>query len=113
MSVLAKLIRGDLRPKESIGGPIEIVRTARFAAEEDIFTYFRVMGMISFSLGIINLLPVPVLDGGQILFYAIEGIRGRPLSLALRERIQMVGVLFLSALMVMVFVMDIARALEG
>ena len=83
------------------------------AAEDGIFTFVRVMGMISFSLGIINLLPVPVLDGGQIVFYAIEGIRGRPLPLVLRERIQMVGVLFLAALMVMVFVMDVSRWLES
>lgn len=113
MTVLGNLLRGKLKPKESLGGPIEIVRTAGYAAQEGFFTFARVMGMISFSLGIVNLLPVPVLDGGQILFYAIEGIRGRPLPLLLRERIQMVGVLFLAALMVMVLVMDIGRWLEG
>ncbi|MBX2803799.1 MAG: RIP metalloprotease RseP [Myxococcales bacterium] len=112
-TVLGNLVRGKLMFKESIGGPIEIVRTAGYAAKEGVHTFVRVMGMISFSLGIINLLPVPVLDGGQILFYAVEGIRGRPLPLVLRERIQMVGVLFLAALMVMVIVMDIGRWLEG
>lgn len=113
MTVLGNLLRGKLKPKESLGGPIEIVRTAGYAAQDGFFTFARVMGMISFSLGIVNLLPVPVFDGGQILFYAIEGIRGRPLPLLLRERIQMVGVLFLAALMVMVLVMDIGRWLEG
>jgi regulator of sigma E protease len=82
-------------------------------AKEGIFTYARLVGTISFSLGIINLLPVPVLDGGHIVFYLIEAIRGRPVSLALRERIQMVGVLALVALMLMVTVMDINRWLGG
>ncbi|MEM6926934.1 MAG: site-2 protease family protein, partial [Myxococcota bacterium] len=99
--------------EKSVGGPVEIFRTAGYAAEQGIFQFARMMGIISFSLGIVNLLPIPVLDGGQILFYAIEGIRGRPLPLVLRERIQMVGVLFLASLMVVVFVLDIGRLFEG
>jgi regulator of sigma E protease len=71
------------------------------------------MGMLSLSLGIINLLPVPALDGGQFLFYLLEGIRGRPLSLAFRERAQQVGVLFLVILMLCVLVFDINRAIQG
>ena len=51
------------------------------------------MGMISLSLGIVNLLPIPVLDGGQIVFYLFEGIRGRPLPLVWRERIQMLSLI--------------------
>jgi regulator of sigma E protease len=99
--------------EESLGGPIEIFRAAGESARVGIFAYVRMMGLISFSLGIINLLPVPVLDGGQILFYAIEGIRGRPLPLALRERIQMVGVLALAALFLTVMVLDVTRLFSG
>ena len=55
----------------------------------------------------VNFLPVPVLDGGQFLFYAVEGIRGRPLSLLVRERAQQVGVLFLLGLMFVVLVIDV------
>ena len=113
LSVLGKLLQGELKAKESLGGPIEIVRTAGIAAKGGFHEFALVMGLISFSLGIVNLLPIPVLDGGQILFYAIEGIRGRPLPLAFRERVQMVGVLFLAALMVMVLVNDIGRWFEG
>jgi len=69
--------------------------------------------MLSISLGIINLLPVPVLDGGQFLFYAIEGIRGRPLSVAIRERAQQAGVLFLVVLMLSVLVFDVHRLFAG
>ncbi len=110
---LGNLLTGRTPLEKSVGGPVEIFRSAGYAAEQGIFQFARMMGIISFSLGIVNLLPIPVLDGGQILFYAIEGIRGRPLPLVLRERIQMVGVLFLASLMVVVFVLDIGRLLEG
>lgn len=111
--VLYKLITFDLKPQEALGGPVEIFRAAGQSAEAGLFSFAKLLGTISFSLGIVNLLPVPVLDGGQILFYAIEGIRGRPLSLDLREKVQMVGVLGLAALMLMVTVMDVNRWLSG
>ncbi len=95
------------------GGPSQIVRDAGAAAREGIFTWARMMGLLSISLGIINFLPVPVLDGGQFLFYAVEGIRGRPLSLAIRERAQQIGVLFLVALMFSVLIFDVNRWLNG
>lgn len=113
MNSLGNLLTGRTPLEKSVGGPVEIFRSAGYAAEQGFFQFARMMGIISFSLGIVNLLPIPVLDGGQILFYAIEGIRGRPLPLVLRERIQMVGVLFLASLMVVVFVLDIGRLLEG
>ena len=110
---IGKLITGEAAMDKSLGGPVEIVRQASMAAEEGLFTYARLMGMLSISLGIINLLPVPVLDGGQFLFYAIEGIRGRPLSVAIRERAQQAGVLFLVVLMLSVLVFDIHRLFQG
>ena len=113
ISVLGNLFTGKLKPKESIGGPIEIFRLAGAAASRGMFDYARLIGIISFSLGILNLLPVPVLDGGQIFFYAIEGIRGRPLSLELREKVQMIGVVALVAVMLLVSVMDVSRWLGG
>ncbi len=113
MKMLGNLFTGKVKPQESVGGPVEIIRQAKASAEAGVFAYVRMMGMISISLGIINLLPVPVLDGGQILFYTIEGVRGRPLPLVLRERIQMVGVLALMALMLTVTVMDVSRLFGG
>jgi regulator of sigma E protease len=90
-----------------------MVRQAAIAAEEGIFHWARLLGGLSISLGIINFLPVPVLDGGQFLFYLVEGIRGRPLSLALRERAQQVGVLMIVLLMLTVLVTDIHRLIEN
>ncbi len=110
---IGKLLTGEAAVKKSLGGPVEMFRQAGNAAERGLFDWARLMGMLSISLGIVNLLPVPVLDGGQILFYALEGIRGRPLSLAIRERIQQVGLLFLVLLMLSVLVFDIQRIFEG
>jgi regulator of sigma E protease len=109
---IGKLITGAAAVQKSLGGPVEMVRQASSAAEKGIFVWARLMGMLSISLGIINLLPVPVLDGGQFLFYAIEGLRGRPLSLAIRERAQQLGVLFLVLLMMSVLFFDLRRLFE-
>lgn len=113
MKVLSNLITGELYIKESLGGPVAIFQAAGEGAKRGIFSYARLIATISFSLGIINLLPVPVLDGGQIIFYSIEGIRGRPLSLNLREKIQMIGVLALVALMIIVTALDVQRWITG
>ena len=109
LGMLANLFTGELKVQETLGGPIEIFRIAQQGAERGVFVYVRTIGAISISLGIFNLLPVPVLDGGQILFYAVEGIRGRPLSIQLREKLQMAGVLALVALMLVVMVFDVNR----
>ena len=97
---------------QSVGGPIEMVRQASAAAEQGIFSWARLLGILSISLGIVNLLPVPVLDGGQLLFFGLEAIRGRPVSVALRERAQQIGVLFLVLLMLTVLVIDIHRVVQ-
>ena len=109
---IGKLVTGAAAVQKSLGGPVEMVRQASSAAEQGIFVWARLMGMLSISLGIINLLPVPVLDGGQFLFYAVEGMRGRPLSLAVRERAQQIGVLFLVLLMMSVLFFDLRRLFE-
>ena len=109
---IGKLVTGGAAVQKSLGGPVEMVRQASKAADEGLFRWARLMGMLSISLGIINLLPVPALDGGQFLFYAIEGLRGRPLGLAIRERAQQIGVLFLVLLMLSVLVFDLRRLFE-
>ncbi|MCO4744614.1 MAG: RIP metalloprotease RseP [Proteobacteria bacterium] len=104
---LASLLTGETRIKEGLGGPVAIFAIAAQAAERGIHVYVRLIGIFSISLGLINLLPIPVLDGGQILFYTLEGVRGRPLPMIIRERIQMAGVLFLVGLMLLVTVFDV------
>jgi regulator of sigma E protease len=113
MQLLGNLVGFNIWPTEAMGGPVAIIRVAGESAKQGLFSFARVMAMISFSLGIVNLLPVPVLDGGQIVFYSIEWIRGRPLPLSWRERIQMVGVLGILALLVWVTVNDVRSWLGG
>lgn len=112
-SILGGVVTQNIRFQDAMGGPVAIFTQTAKAFEQGIFAYTGLLAMVSLSLGIVNLLPAPVLDGGQILFYSLEGIRGRPLSIALREKIQMIGVLLLFALMLMVTVFDIQRSLRG
>jgi len=113
LTQIGKLLTREAAPSKSLGGPVQIFRDAGAAAEAGPFQWFRMMALLSISLAIVNFLPVPVLDGGQFLFFLVEAIRGRPVSLRFRERAQQVGVLALVALMLMVFVFDINRALGG
>ena len=106
---LGKLVTGEASVRKSVGGPVEMVRQASQAAQRGVFDYARLMGILSISLGIVNLLPVPVLDGGQLLFFLLEAIRGRPVSVALRERAQQIGVILMVLLMLLVLVMDLQK----
>ncbi|MCB9665951.1 MAG: RIP metalloprotease RseP [Alphaproteobacteria bacterium] len=108
-AVLGNIFTGRADPRDNVGGPVAIFVAAGTVAEQGFFQYAAVIGMISVSLGLINLLPVPIFDGGQILFYLVEWVRGRPLSLELRERFQMVGVVAIVILMLLVTVNDIQR----
>ena len=110
---IGKLVTGEASVRKSVGGPVEMVRQASEAARRGLFEYARLMGILSISLGIVNLLPVPVLDGGQLLFFLLEAVRGRPVSVALRERAQQLGVIFMVILMISVLVMDLQKLFGG
>ncbi|MCA9494630.1 MAG: RIP metalloprotease, partial [Myxococcales bacterium] len=111
--VLQGLLVGQVKVSEGLGGPVAIFQVAGDSAKQGVFAFVRMMAMISVSLGIVNLLPVPVLDGGQITVYGIEALRGRPLPLRIRERIQMAGFLVLTAVFLMVTVLDVQRLFQG
>ncbi|MDR2386920.1 MAG: RIP metalloprotease RseP [Deltaproteobacteria bacterium] len=105
---LVKLIQTKISPKV-MGGPILIAEAAGSKIREGLADFVALMAMISVNLAIINLVPLPVLDGGQIFFFCLEAIRRKPLSQRFKEVCQTVGVFALLALMVMVFYNDIAR----
>jgi len=105
---LYKLITGQASIK-SLGGPILIAEVAGKAAEAGISNFLYFMGFISLQLGYFNLIPLPVLDGGLILMFLIEILRGRSLSPQFREKFQQLGLLILGLLMVIVFYNDIMR----
>ncbi len=105
---MVMLVTGKLSLKQ-LGGPIMIVDVARRAYSTGIAAYMHTMALISVSLGILNLLPIPLLDGGQFVFYAIEAIRRKPLPLAVQEKINFIGLFILLSLMALVFINDISR----
>ena len=105
---MQKLFTGNVSTK-NIGGPITVVQIAGQAAQTDLAAILSVLAFISIQLGILNLLPIPILDGGHILFYVIELIIRRPVSIRIREMAQQVGMALLLMLMVLAFYNDIVR----
>lgn len=100
-------------PADNIGGPILIFQMAKETASAGINSLLLFMAVISINLAILNLLPIPILDGGHLLFYAIEAVTGRPVSMRTREVTQMVGMALLLSLMVFAFYNDITRILSN
>lgn len=103
-----KLIIGQVSAK-TLGGPILIAEVTGDRARAGLIPLLNLAAFISINLGILNLLPIPMLDGGQLVFFAVEAIRRKPVSLKIREKAQWVGVALLGLLMVMVFYNDIGR----
>jgi regulator of sigma E protease len=101
------ILTGRISLKESMTGPIGIFMITGKAAELGAIYIFHLMGILSASLAIFNLLPFPVLDGGHIIFLILEKLRGRPLSARTQELITNIGVSFLVLLTLFVFYSDI------
>jgi regulator of sigma E protease len=105
---LYKIVVGQL-DRSNIGGPIQIAKTAGEQARQGIVSLALFTAVISINLFLLNLLPVPMLDGGHLLFFAFEAVLGRPLSLRKREVAQQVGFALLMLLMVFAFYNDFKR----
>ena len=108
LEVVVKLFSGGISTKQ-IGGPILIVDAAAKAAEVGVYTYFNFIAIISINLAILNLLPVPVLDGGHLLFFGIEALRRKPLSDKIMIAANKIGMTLLFLLIAFVFYNDIVR----
>jgi regulator of sigma E protease len=109
---IVRVIRGMFSGRVStreVGGPIAIGVMAGQSAQQGVAPFLAFMAMISVNLAVLNLLPIPVLDGGQFLFLLGEAILRRPLSLKLRERLTYVGLVLVVLLMVLAFSNDIRR----
>ncbi|MBI3007253.1 MAG: RIP metalloprotease RseP [candidate division NC10 bacterium] len=106
---LGKLLQGAL-PAKTIGGPLTIVLMAGEQAQQGFLYLVTFTAVISINLAILNLLPIPILDGGHLLFAAIEAVRGEPVSVRRREMAQKVGLALLVAIMVFALYNDIFRA---
>ncbi len=107
---LRGLVSARISSRE-VGGPILIGQMAAQSARLGLDSFLRFMALVSVNLAVLNMLPIPVLDGGQFLFLLAEGTLRRPLSLRLRERLTMVGLFLIVCLMVLAFSNDIRRLL--
>jgi regulator of sigma E protease len=105
---LRKMVSGHV-PANNIGGPIMVMQIAGQAVQTDFSTILTVLSFLSIQLGILNLLPIPVLDGGHLFFNFIELIWRKPVSLRTREVMQQIGMGLLLMLMLLAFYNDIVR----
>src|SRR5450759_4732972 len=105
---IVKMFQGVISPK-TMGGPILIAQIAGAQVKEGIIPFLLFMALLSINLAVLNLLPIPILDGGHLFFYLIEAITGKEINLKWRERAQQVGFALLLLLMLFVLVMDLER----
>jgi regulator of sigma E protease len=110
--VLGGLFRGTVSV-ETLGGPIAIARTSVAAAKTGFEPLLTLIAFLSINLAVLNLLPVPILDGGQILMTIIESLRGKPLSIRTRENVMKVGVALILALFAVVMFNDIKSLIKS
>ncbi|WP_298435506.1 RIP metalloprotease RseP [Geobacter sp.] len=109
---LVKIIERAV-PLDTIGGPIMIAKMAGQQAEAGGVSFLAFMALLSVNLGVLNLLPIPILDGGHLVFYLWELVFRRPVSPRAREIAQQIGLALLIGLMVLAFYNDIARYVVG
>ncbi|MFQ5849271.1 MAG: RIP metalloprotease RseP [Candidatus Binatia bacterium] len=105
---LYKMVTGALSPR-NLGGPLLIAKMAGEQAREGLWNFLFFVAILSVNLGVLNLLPIPVLDGGHLLFFLLELLLGRPVEVRHRERAQQIGVFILILIMIYAFYNDIVR----
>ena len=110
---IVMIINGTTPARQALGGPIMIAKMAGKEARQGFADVAGFTVMLSLELGIINLLPVPLLDGGHLFFFLIEGVRRKPLQLRHREFAMQIGLLLLVALMTFVIVNDISHIMHS
>lgn len=106
--MVSSIITGEVSSK-NISGPINIAQYAGYSAVVGLSSFLNFLAVVSLSLGILNLLPIPVLDGGQIVYQLLEAVKGGPLSLKAQMVGQQIGIAFLVALMGFAFYNDLTR----
>jgi regulator of sigma E protease len=109
LKTMVKVVQRLIPARDTLGGPITIVQMAGETAARGAMDFFMFMAVISIGLGIINLFPIPILDGGHVVFLAIEGIFRRPLSESVTAMAQRVGLVIILTLMAFVIYLDLLR----
>ena len=98
IETIARMITGNVSLDE-LGGPVKIAQYTGQAAATGLMTFLSFMALISVNLGLVNLLPIPLLDGGHLMFYSIEAIKGSPISAKAQEMAAMIGLAFVLTLL--------------
>lgn len=111
LKMMGQMIMGNASVK-NLSGPISIAQFAGLSAERGIIEFLSFLAKVSISLGVLNLLPIPVLDGGHLLFFAIEAVKGSPVSEKFQIALQQVGILLLLSLMVLALFLDLERLFQ-
>jgi regulator of sigma E protease len=109
---LRKVMSGQVSVK-GIGGPFEIAKQAGATASEGMSPFLLFLGMLSANLAVLNFLPIPMLDGGHMVFLAAEGLRGKPVSERVVAYFQFAGLFFLASLMIFVLLLDVGVIPRG
>jgi regulator of sigma E protease len=94
---------------ENLSGPISIAQYAGQSASMGLVQFLKFLALVSISLAVLNLLPIPVLDGGHLFFYLMEALRGKPLPESVQVMFQNVGIVLLFSLMIFSFYLDLVR----
>lgn len=110
LEMLYRMLKLEISSR-NISGPLTIAQAAGYSAQLGIDRFLMFLALVSISLGVLNLLPIPVLDGGHLLYYAFEAVRGKPLSEEIQAWGQQIGIILLVGLMVLAFYNDITRIL--
>ena len=108
VKIIVKLFEGVV-PLDTLGGPIMVAQMAEQQAKTGVLEFFFFLALFSVNLGVLNLLPIPVMDGGHLLLMIIEAIKGKPVNDKAQEILNRIGIALLVALMVLVFYNDITR----
>jgi regulator of sigma E protease len=111
LKMLGRIVTGDVSLK-NVSGPIQIAQVTGETAQISLAAFLNTLAMVSVSLFVLNLLPVPLLDGGHLLFYAVEAVKGSPVSERAQEAGMRVGLSFLVMLMGLAFYNDVMRLLN-
>jgi len=112
LQVFGKMLTAAISP-DNLGGPIAIAQLAGKTAELGLVSFLTFLALISVNLGVLNLLPIPILDGGHLVYLGLEKLRGKALPPNIMEKTQMVGLVLIIALMVFAFYNDISRLFRG
>jgi regulator of sigma E protease len=108
LKVIGRILTGQASV-HNLSGPITIADTAGRTASVGWVHFVKFLAIVSISLGVLNLLPIPVLDGGHLVYHAIEAVKGSPLSEEFMLRTQRIGLAILLGLMGLAFYVDISR----